>query len=190
MNKTDMPANISYTLLVHAGSYKDFTKKITDRFKDLQIVYVKQKAIHYYILQIVDNSVDGYKKEDIYKLPIMAMREEFSNYLFFKSIKGYNNVLRLMCNGKNNQNAPYDLYTDMLTSIEKLKLSSVDNQTEKIKYVKNTDSVQTTITVFKNNIFNKDTLKDLFNINTFDVNNNTIDFTSILKKQNLIIGVV
>ena len=92
MDKTAMPANISYILLVHAGSYKDFVKKMERDFKDLEIKYTKQKAIHYYIVTVTENGKTEYKKEDIYKLPIMGMREEFSNYLFFKSIKAYNNV--------------------------------------------------------------------------------------------------
>ena len=46
MEKTDMPANISYTLLVHAGSYKDFTKKMEREFPDLEIKATKQTAVH------------------------------------------------------------------------------------------------------------------------------------------------
>ena len=55
MDKTAMPANISYVLLVHAGSYKDFVKKMERDFKDLEIKYTKQKAIHYYIVTVTEN---------------------------------------------------------------------------------------------------------------------------------------
>ena len=163
MDKAEMPANISYTLLVHAGSYKDFTKKIAQNFEGLDIKCVKQKAIHYYIVQITENGKAEYKKEEIYKLPIMAMKEEFSNYLFFKSIKAYNNVLKIMCDGNHNDNAPY---------------------------VKNENNTEVDTTVFGANIFSASTLNNIFEVIKFKVDDKEIDLTELLKKQKLTIGVI
>ena len=73
MDKTAMPANISYTLLVHAGSYKDFVKKIERDFPDLEIKYTKQRAVHYYIVLVTENGKTEYKKEDIYLLIIIYL---------------------------------------------------------------------------------------------------------------------
>ena len=128
MDKTAMPANISYTLLVHAGSYKDFVKKMERDYPDLEIKATKQKAVHYYLVLVSENGNTDYKKEQIYKLPIMAMREEFSNYIFFKSVKAYNNVLKLMYNGKEDNNAPYNfIFSTMLLVNANLNKNSFAN---------------------------------------------------------------
>lgn len=190
MDKAEMPANISYTLLVHAGSYKDFTKKIAQNFEGLDIKCVKQKAIHYYIVQITENGKAEYKKEEIYKLPIMAMKEEFSNYLFFKSIKAYNNVLKIMCDGNHNDNAPYDLYMDMLTGLEKLKLSDVNKDTKVLSFTKKEHDDEVHTMVYGANIFSASTLNNIFEVIKFKVDDKEIDLTELLKKQKLTIGVI
>lgn len=186
MDKNDMPANFSYILLVHAGSYKDFNKKIARDFENLTITAVKQKAVHYYIVQVTENGKTEYKKDDIYKLPIMAMREEFSNYLFFKSVKAYNNVLKLMCNGKTNQNAPYDLYLDMLTGLEKLKYGNVNKDTKELSFCNGNNKT----TVYGSTICKQETLNELFNINELQLNGETINLIDKLKEQKLIVGVI
>lgn len=113
------PAFISHTVLVHAGSYKDFTLKLTTQYPKLAIKFIKKVAIHYYVIQLEDHNDVAIKKQQIYDLPIMAMREEFSGFLFFKNTKSYNNVLKRMCGAPDNEMAAYDLIQHMLTPFEK-----------------------------------------------------------------------
>ena len=119
MVRNQLPALISHIVLVHAGSYNDFVKKLVAQYPDQKIVFVKRVAIHYYILQIEDNSEGGIKKQELYDLPLMALREEFSSYIFFKNTKSYNNVLKRMCNANENKNAAYVLLQHMMTPFEK-----------------------------------------------------------------------
>ena len=89
-----VPAFISHTVLIHAGSYKDFTVKLTTKYPKLAIKFVKKIAIHYFIVQLEDHNDKAISNKEIYNnLPIMALREEFSGFIFFKSTKAYNNVL-------------------------------------------------------------------------------------------------
>ena len=120
----------------------------------------------------------------------MAMKEEFSNYLFFKSIKAYNNVLKIMCDGNHNDNAPYDLYMNMLTGLEKLKLSDVNKDTKALNFVKNENNTEVDTTVFGANIFSASTLNNIFEVIKFKVDDKEIDLTELLKKQKLTIGVI
>ena len=190
MDKTSMPANISYTLLVHAGSYKDFTKKMARDFPELEIKSTKQRAIHYYIVLVTETGKVEYKKEDIYKLPIMGMREEFSNYLFFKSIKAYNNVLKLMLNGKENPKAPYELFVEMMTPIEKYKFGDVNKDTKGIAY-KHKEGTQEVITsIYGKNIYDAKTLNEVFNGYDITIDNKEIDYIDLIKKQKLTVGVI
>jgi hypothetical protein len=190
MDKNAMPANLSYVLLVHAGSYKDFTKKIARDFPDLEIKADKQRATHYYVVIVTENGKTEYKKEDIYRLPIMGMREEFSNYLFFKSVKAYNNVLKLMLNGKENNNAPYDLFIEMLTPFEKYKYGKVSQETKSIKYTQKQSGQEVDTTICGAHIFNAKTLNEVFSGYDFQVDDKEIDFVELIKKQKLTVGVV
>ena len=191
MDRTAMPANISYTLLVHAGSYKDFVKKMERDFADLEIKYTKQKAVHYYIVCVTENGKTEYKKEDIYKLPIMGMREEFSNYLFFKSIKAYNNVLKLMLNGKENNNAPYDLFVEMMTPIEKYKYGKVDKDTKSLKYTRKLGQQEVDTYMYGGqHIYENKTLEEVFDSINMKVDDKEIDFIDLIKKQKLTVGVI
>jgi hypothetical protein len=190
MDKTAMPANISYTLLVHAGSYKDFIKKMERDFKDLEIKYTKQKAVHYYIVMVTENGKTEYKKEDIYKLPIMGMREEFSNYLFFKSIKAYNNVLKLMLNGKENNNAPYELFVEMMTPIEKYKFGDVNKDTKSVKYSRKQGAQEVDTSIYGSHIYDAKTLSEVFEGYEIAVDDKKIDYIDLIKKQKLTVGVI
>lgn len=191
MEKTDMPANISYTLLVHAGSYKDFTKKMERDYADLEIKSTKRRAVHYYLVLVSENGKTEYKKEDIYKLPIMAMREEFSNYVFFKSVKAYNNVLKIMCGGKDNDKAPYQLFEEMLTPIEKYKYGEVDKSVKSIGFTKiNENNTEVSTTIFGQHAFDAAILSDIFEGKDFKVDDKEIDLVELLKAQNLKIGIV
>lgn len=185
-----MPANISYTLLVHAGSHKDFVKKIARDFPDLEIKYTKQKAVHYYIVQVTENGKTEYKKEDIYKLPIMGMREEFSNYLFFKSVKAYNNVLKLMLNGKENDKAPYELFVEMMTPIEKYKYGNIDSNTKSLKYTRKQGAQEVNTSIFGPHVFEAKTLSEIFEGYDITVDDKEIDYIGLIKKQSLTIGVI
>ena len=98
MAHSNLPANISHTVLVHAGSYKNFLTQLS-KYPQLKPKFVKRVAIHYYIVQLEDSGEKGVTKQEIYSLPIMAMREEFSSYIFFKNIRSYNNVYGLMYTG-------------------------------------------------------------------------------------------
>ena len=190
MDKTAMPANISYTLLVHAGSYKDFTKKMEKSFPDLVIKNEKQKATHYYVVMVTENGKTEYRKEDIYKLPIMALREEFSNYVFFKSVKAYNNVLKLMLNGKENDKAPYELFVEMLTPIEKLKYGEVNKDTKSLKYIRKQGAQEVETSVFGEHIFSAKVLGELFEGYEVSVDDKPIDYVDLIKKQKLTVGVI
>lgn len=190
MDKTAMPANISYTLLIHAGSYKDFVKKIARDFPDLEIKYTKQRAVHYYIVQVTENGKTDYKKEDIYKLPIMGMREEFSNYLFFKSVKAYNNVLKLMLNGKENDKAPYELFVEMMTPIEKYKYGNVDKNVKTLKYTHKEGAQEVNTSIYGGHIYEIKTLSEVFNGYAITVDDKEIDYVELMKKQSLTIGVI
>lgn len=191
MEKTSMPQNFSYTLLVHAGSYQDFLKKISNNYPDLNIVSVKKRATHYYVILVTENGKTSYKKEDIYKLPIMGLREEFSNYIFFKSIKAYNNVLKFMFDGKNNKEAPYELFNEMLTGFEKYKYGDISDDTKKIEYVIDQETKEPTyVTTYSNNIWSVTTLSKLFLTNKLKVDDVEVDLLDILKKQDLKIGIL
>ena len=186
MDKNAMPANLSYTLLVHAGSFKDFNKKLASNYPDLITTAIKQRATHYYIVCVTENGKTEYSKEEIYKLPIMALREEFSNYLFFKSVKAYNNVLKFMCGGSSNKNAPYELYTEMLTGVEKFKFGNITKDTKSVGYTLGKMST----TVYGNAVFTKDTLVKVFDSTEMKVDGKAIDFAELLQKQNPLIGIV
>lgn len=187
----NMPPVISYTLLVHAGSYKTLLKKLKDDFPELEILYTKKKAVHYYIICIRETGRQNYYKKDIYKLPLLAMREEFSNYIFFKSIKTYNNVLRIMYDGKNNKKAPYILFQDMLTPLEKYFYAQISNDTKKISYEETSKDNNIVITsIYDKEIFSKDTADKIFNLEQFKVNDILCDFVDKIKTQKLRIGII
>lgn len=188
MDKNEMPSNISYTLLIHGGSLKAFLNKMAKDYPDLQIKMMKKKAIHYYVALITENGKTEYTKDQIYKLPIMAMREEFSNYLFFKSIKAYNNVLKFMYDGKNNTNAPYDLYVDMLTGIEKYKLAKINRDIKCVSYKKEDEN--SLVSVYGASIHNMDNIYKLFNADEIKLDDEEVDYALELKKQKLTIGII
>ncbi len=180
-----VPAFISHTVIVHAGSYKDFLSKLT-QYPDLHIRFVKRVAVHYYILQIEDNSEKGIEKQKIYDLPIMALREEFSSYIFFKNIKSYNNVLKRMCNVKENgDNAPYILTQHMMTPFEKSVLLDLD-EAKSITY---TDGDTTTTCYSKEEITSMKVLNKLFDLEKVKVNDKEEVFSQLCKKLDWKIGI-
>lgn len=185
----EMPKNITHTLLVHAGSYKDFLTKLTTEFPNQRIKYVKKVAIHYYILQIEDIGTVPSKKQELYNLPIMALREEFSNFIFFKNIKSYNNVLKRMCDCAHNPNAPYLLTQYMLTVFEKIRLGDLEDA-KKIEIQTTNEANESCLTTY----FNFESLKDdgynkLFSISEIKVDDKIVNFVSQIKGFKWTIGI-
>lgn len=187
-----LPAHISHTVLVHAGSYKEFLTKLTSKYPKLIIKFVKKVAIHYYILQLEDQSEDkdGISKQEIYDLPIMALREEFSSFIFFKTIRSYNNVLKRMCHADDNKDAAYELLQHMMTPYEKsllvdlteaksLELTEVNAQNEEMKVTYYTKEVINSIA----------TLNKMFPIDKVKVNDEEKSFIDLIKSKTWIVGI-
>ena len=181
------PAYISHTVLVHAGSYRDFLTKLTTNLPQLQVKFVKKVSIHYYILQLEDHSEEpkGISKQDIYKLPLMAFREEFSSFIFFKTIKAYNNVLKRMCGAPDNKDANYDLVQHMLTPFEKSVLLDLENANSLgIETEEENTKLKTSTTYYsKEEINSVKTLNKIFSLNKVKVNGEDKDLTSIVKEK-------
>ena len=190
MAKTaEFPANISYTLLVHAGSYKDFLNQLNTHYTQLKIMFVKKIAIHYYIVQVEDRGEKDLNKKTIYQLPIMAMREEFSNYVFFKNTKSYNNVLKRMCNAKENPNASYDLLQHMMTPFEKSKMIDLE-AADSVEFIElNAQNEEQSITYYDTSIRKMEVLNKLFDATHVKINKEEKIFIDLIKTQNWKIGI-
>lgn len=184
--KVSAPALISHTVLVHAGSYKDFLSKLTTQYPDLHIRFVKRVAIHYYILQLEDGSKEGISKQKIYDLPIMALREEFSSYIFFKNTKSYNNVLKRMCKAnEDEERACYLLTQHMMTPFEKSVLLNLE-EAQSITYTEG----DTTTTSFKHeDIVSMNMLNKLFGLEKVEVDRKEKDFVELAKTLEWKIGI-
>jgi hypothetical protein len=179
------PANISHTVIVHAGSYKDFIHTLTEKYPTVYVLFVKKVAIHYYILQLEDRGDKAVSKKELYSLPVMALREEFSNYIFFKNVKSYNNVLKRMCNASENKDAAYELFQHMLTPFEKGKIIRLQDA-KKIKYTLN----DTTSSIFsQESIKSMKTLANLFELDTIELDDVERNFTQIIKKNKWKVGI-
>ena len=181
------PAYISHTVLVHAGSYRDFLTKLTTNLPQLQIKFVKKVSIHYYILQLEDHSAEpkGISKKEIYQLPLMAFREEFSSFIFFKTIKAYNNVLKRMCGAPDNKDANYDLVQNMLTPFEKSVLLDLENaKSIGFETEDETTKLKTSTTIYsKEEINSMKTLNKIFSLNKVKIDGEEKDLTSIVKDK-------
>jgi hypothetical protein len=201
-----VPTNLSYVFIVHAGSYKDFLKKLEKTFPDLSIRFTKRKAIHYYIMEVeeVNCSTQSYDKDTIYSgLPLMAMREEFSNFIFFKGTKGYNNILKIMLTGKENKEAPFELFREMLTVNEKYNITSAYEFDDK----KDTDFAieftvkernettlkeeEKTVTYFGTSTFDEEVKSLMFEANEVKVKGKEYDFLDAIKEEKkLTVGII
>lgn len=183
-----MPSNISYTALVHAGSYKDFIAKLNKDFPLLKIRHAKRVAIHYYIFQLEDTTEKGISKKAIYDLPLMALREEFSGYIFFKSTKSYNNVLKRMCHADEDKEAAHKLTLYMLTPLEKGKILELgDAESLEIVVVENDKEV--TKTYFKEAINQPQVFTNLFCVNEAKVDDKEINLLDKIRDEKWIIGI-
>lgn len=188
-----LPANISHTVLVHAGSYKEFLGKLTSQYPKLIIKFCKKVAIHYYILQLEDQSEekDGIKKQAIYDLPIMALREEFSSFIFFKTIRSYNNVLKRMCHADDNKDAAYELLQHMMTPYEKsLMINLVDAKSLELTET-NAQNEEMLVTYYsKDTINSMNVLNKMFPVDKVKVDNEEKSFTDLAKEQTWIVGII
>lgn len=193
MVKNVLPANISYTLLVHSGSYKDFLNKLTTKFPNLKIRYVKRVAIHYYILQVEDMTEGdkGIAKKEIYELPLMALREEFSSFIFFKSVRSYDNVLKRMCNAKENDDAAYLLMQHMMTPFEKSReLDLEDAKSLKVMTVNERNEEEHVTYCNHESIVGAEALNKLFQVSKAEVDDVEYDFIALAKDNTWRIGVI
>ena len=190
MAELALPACISHTVLVHAGSYKDFLKQLTTKFPDLHIKFVKRVAIHYYILQLEDHSEKGIKKQEIYDLPVMALREEFSSYTFFKNTRSYNNVLKRMCNANDNKDAAYDFLQHMMTPFEKSRILHLQDA-KKLEIVEKDEANQECHVTYLSHeeIVSMKVLSKIFNLSKVVVDDEEKEFNELVKDQNWIIGI-
>lgn len=190
MTKEQLPAFISHTVLVHGGSYSAFIEQLQKTLPQLQIKFAKRVKVHYYILQLEDHSEKAITKKQIYDLPILAMREEFSKYIFFKNIKSYNNVLKRMCEADKNPNAPFVLGQHMMTPFEKsmminlqeapnLSLSGVNENNEEYSVYYDKKILQNSVNV----------LAELFKVDKCKVGDKEENFTLLAKKQKWTVGI-
>ena len=189
MVRNQLPALISHTVLVHAGSYNDFIKKLVAQYPDQKIVFVKRVAIHYYILQIEDNSAAGIKKQELYDLPLMALREEFSSYIFFKNTKSYNNVLKRMCNAGENKNAAYVLLQHMMTPFEKsLLIELKDAKSLCVEEMNEKKEAQST-TYYGETLKSMEVLNKLFSLEKVLVDDEEKEFALEAKNLTWVVGI-
>lgn len=187
MTDNKLPAYISHTVLVHAGSYKNFLSQVATKFPQLKIKFTKRIYVHYYIIQLEDTGKTEIKKKQIYSLPIMAMREEFSSYIFFKQVRSYNNVLKIMCKAKENDKAAYDLLQNMLTPFEKYRLLNLEDAKElQITEFKEKDSYSTT---YYGAGIETMAIGKLFNLDKVTVDKKEINFNDLVKDQKWFIGI-
>ena len=83
---TKVPQKISYVVVIHAGSYKNYEKELKKKFPTIVQKFSKRVGIHYYIEQLENESEPKISLKDLYTLPIMGIREELSTYAEIYSI--------------------------------------------------------------------------------------------------------
>ena len=188
MTRIALPANLSYVVLVHAGAYKEFLNQLISKYPQLKPTYTKKVAIHYYVVQLEDDGDTETPKQNIYNLPIMAMREEFSSYIFFKNVKSYNNVLKRMCDAQHNKEAVYDLLQNMMTAFEKSKILKLcDAKCLKIEEQKDKDTISTSY--YGDSLKSSEVLTKLFSLTKAIVDDIDLSFIDLIKDENWIVGI-
>ena len=123
-------------------------------------------------------------------LQIRMMKKKAIHYyvVFFKSVKAYNNVLKFMYDGKNNTDAPYDLYVDMLTGIEKYKLAKINKDIKCVSYKREDEN--SLVSIYGASIHNMDNIYKLFGADEIKLDDEEINYALELKKQKLTIGII
>lgn len=183
------PAYISHIVIVHAGSYKDFINKLTKDYPYLIPKFIKRTHIHYYVIQLEDHN--QYEKEDIYKLPIMAMREELSSFIFFKTDKILNNLLKRMTDEKS-ENPINDLIQETLTPYEKRILCKMDEAKsltlEEPLGIK--DGTKITTIYDKKEMISISVLAKIFPLSLLKINDKEINFVDEVRKMDWNIRII
>ena len=176
------PAHISHVVIVHAGSYKDFMEQLSVDYPGLHPIFLKKVAIHYWVIQLEDYT-GHYDKKQIYKLPVMALREELSKMVFFKNTKSYNTVLLRMCQAKENKDAVYELFQQLLTPFEKRLLANLESA-KKITLVEQKDEKTSYTTSYfsHDEIISTAILGKIFPLEQMSVDDKAINFLEEVKK--------
>ena len=118
----------------------------------------------------------------------MAMREEFSSYIFFKNIRSYNNVLKRMCDGNHNKDAAYDLLQHMMTPFEKSRvLKLYDAKSLKIEEEKDKEIVSTSY--YGEALKSMEVLNKLFSLSKVEVDDIELTFSELIKKETWYVGI-
>lgn len=177
---SELPANTSHVVIVHAGSYEDFIDKLKARHPNLKMRFIKRVAIHYYIIQLEDEGYTDVKKSEIYKLPVLAMREEFSNYVFVQSEKSFRTMVKRMA-----QDDLYLFFQHLFTPFEKThffnfkdakELKIIDGTCEKLMYGER--------------IQQPEVLKDIFEAVDVVLDEKPIDYKDTAKECGWVVGVI
>lgn len=184
-----LPSNVSHLVLVHAGSYKDFCSRLKTKYPSQKIVLEKRVAIHYYILQIEDTGATPIKKQELYDLPIMALREEFSNFIFFKNTRSYNNVLKRMCKADENEKAAYTLTQHMMTPFEKSIVLDLEDAKSLQIESKAENGTVSNITYYGQGIHGQEALNKIFSLEKVVVDNEEREFSDLVKNYKWTIGI-
>ena len=169
-----MPANFSYVVLVHGGAFKTFTETLPKHFPELHIKFVKKIAIHYYVVQLECASQKPINIKFLQELPVMAFRDEFSSYIFFKNAKAFGTTLKRMCSSKDDDGAAIELVEYMLTPWEKIKLLNIREQDD--IEIKTVEDKITRYSMFSGSeLFKNDSLQKVFEHSSIIVNNREKD---------------
>ena len=188
MTKAQLPSNLSYVVLVHGGSYQNFLDKLKS-YPKLKIRYEKTIAIHYHIIQIEDEEEKTTPKQVIYNLPLMAMREEFSNYVFFKNVKSYNSVLKRMCGADDNDEAAYDFLQHMMTPFEKSRILKLEDA-KSLKIEEENEAHKILSTSYYNTMLkSEEVLNKIFELKDFIVDDEDMNMSELIQQENWKIGI-
>lgn len=184
-----LPSNVSHLALVHAGSYKDFCSRLKTQYPSQKIVLEKKIAVHYIVLQIEDTGETPIKKQNLYDLPLMALREEFSNFIFFKNTRSYNNVLKRMCDAEKNEETAYTLAQHMMTPFEKSIVLDLEDAKSLQIEDKAADGTLSNITYYGESIQGKEALSKLFSLDKVVVDNEEREFANLIKNYKWTVGI-
>lgn len=180
------PAFISYVVLVHGGTQKNFLERIKKEFPELRVVFCKKIAIHYYIMQLEDHSATPITKKQLASLPLMAFREELSSFLIFKGGKGLKTTLARMCEEKDEDDASIELIEKMLTPFEKSQiLNLADAESLEFEEPIEEGKPGTVVTIIKNKeeIRSMKTLNKLFSLDKVTIDNEDIDLKEMVRTK-------
>lgn len=174
MNEIKIPADFSFIVLIHGGSYVEYSRQLKEKFPNVRVLFSKTINTHYHIEQIITDDEELLLK--LYLLPIIGIREEFSRYIFFKTYKAYSTVLKIM----NKSGKQHSLISNMLSSYEKEQYCR-ENGFSNIFYKEK--SISTV-----NNLSLED-LTTLFGIEEFSVDKKNYSFEDLIKNKIWKVGI-